>query len=73
MQIRSGATGNAQLRNFDMASCYLAKWGIASVGNGDNANSGYVNGFRPIFTLKSDIKIEKIGHQDYGAGRIEEP
>ena len=56
-----------------MASCYLAECGIASVQENSNANSGYVNGFRPIFTLKSDIKIEKIGHQDYGAGSIEEP
>lgn len=27
-----------------------------------------ISGFRPIFLLKSNIKIEKTGHQAYGPG-----
>ena len=38
-----------------------------------NKSYGREYGLRPIFSLKSNIKIEKTGHQDFGAGAMEEP
>lgn len=46
--------------------------GMIELGGG-NFNHGYEFGLRPIFTLKSNIKVEKTGHQDFGAGALSEP
>lgn len=39
----------------------------------NNVNYGREYGLRPIFTLKSNIKIEKTGHQNFGEGALSEP
>lgn len=58
---------------FSQASMLEVK--ITSIYGGHDLDRPYglEYGFRPIFTLKSNMKVEKIGHQDFGAGALEEP
>ena len=46
----------------------LDRFYLCGVYSSSTGTFGCSLGFRPIFHLKSDIQVEKTGHQNYGAG-----
>ncbi len=59
--VGSGSSNSSFLvRHVGIAGDLYATYGLCSVDSSSTREDGYLNGFRPIFVLKSNIQIEKI-------------